>query len=209
MAFNLSLYNLFPQLSLCLPFASLPLSFPHHLYLYAPSSLSLSFSLQCRVMYDKKPEWGQVLGRSLGYGFVQFQDHEHALKTLRHLNNNPDIYGNTKRTIVEFSLEDGRKLKMKEMRQQQAKVCLLCYLCWCVMMVKIKSNTFSCLHGFQECFKGRGPMGRGKMQPQSGGGTGPQKGVSKPQSNMVTKEGSAKTQSAPSGQGRKDECMTL
>uniref|UniRef100_A0A4W5KD14 Uncharacterized protein n=1 Tax=Hucho hucho TaxID=62062 RepID=A0A4W5KD14_9TELE len=66
---------------------------------------------------------------------------------------------------------------MKEMRQQQAK----------------------------ECFKGRGPMGRGKMQPQSGGGTGPQKGVSKPQSNMVTKEGSAKTQSAPSGQGRKDE----
>ncbi|CAB1323143.1 unnamed protein product [Coregonus sp. 'balchen'] len=76
---------------------------------------------ECRVMYDKKPERGQVLGRSLGYGFVQFQDHEHALKTLRHLNNNPDIYGNTKRPIVEFSLEDGRKLKMKEMRQQQVK----------------------------------------------------------------------------------------
>lgn len=47
-------------------------------------------------MYDKKPERGQVLGRSLGYGFVQFQEHEHALKTLRYLNNNPDIYGNTK-----------------------------------------------------------------------------------------------------------------
>uniref|UniRef100_A0AAZ3R6P9 RRM domain-containing protein n=1 Tax=Oncorhynchus tshawytscha TaxID=74940 RepID=A0AAZ3R6P9_ONCTS len=125
-------------------------------------------------MYDKKPEWGQVLGRSLGYGFFQLQDHEHALKTLRHLNNNPDIYGNTKRPIVEFSLEDGRKLKMKEMRQQQVK--------------------------------GSGPMGRGKMQPQSGGRLGPQKVVCKPQSNMVTKEWSAttQTQSSPSGQGRKD-----
>uniref|UniRef100_A0A8C8HMP0 RRM domain-containing protein n=1 Tax=Oncorhynchus tshawytscha TaxID=74940 RepID=A0A8C8HMP0_ONCTS len=79
---------------------------------------------ECRVMYDKKPERGQVLGRSLGYGFVQFQEHEHALKTLRYLNNNPDIYGNTKRPIAEFSLEDGKKLKMKEMRQQQVKVCL-------------------------------------------------------------------------------------
>lgn len=113
------------------------------------------------------------------------------------------------RPIAEFSLEDGKKLKMKEMRQQQVKVCLLCCLCWCVMMVKIKSNTFSCLHGFQERFKRRGPMARGKMQPQSGGRLGPQKGVSKPHSNMVTKEGSAKTQSAPSGQGRKDGGMTL
>uniref|UniRef100_A0A8C8GRA1 RRM domain-containing protein n=1 Tax=Oncorhynchus tshawytscha TaxID=74940 RepID=A0A8C8GRA1_ONCTS len=82
----------------------------------------LGLSTRTLVMYDKKPEWGQVLGRSLGYGFFQLQDHEHALKTLRHLNNNPDIYGNTKRPIVEFSLEDGRKLKMKEMRQQQVKV---------------------------------------------------------------------------------------
>uniref|UniRef100_A0A6Q2XEX1 RRM domain-containing protein n=1 Tax=Esox lucius TaxID=8010 RepID=A0A6Q2XEX1_ESOLU len=77
---------------------------------------------ECRVMYDKKPERGQVLGRSLGYGFVQFRDHEHALKTLRHLNNNPDIFGESRRPIVEFSLEDGRKLKMKEMRQQKIKV---------------------------------------------------------------------------------------
>ena len=52
--------------------------------------------LQCRVMYDKKPERGQITGRSLGYGFVEFQDHEHALKTLRHLNNNPQIYGSNK-----------------------------------------------------------------------------------------------------------------
>uniref|UniRef100_A0A8D2ZRA1 RNA-binding protein 28 n=1 Tax=Scophthalmus maximus TaxID=52904 RepID=A0A8D2ZRA1_SCOMX len=77
---------------------------------------------ECRVMYDKKPEKGQVVGQSLGYGFVQFQEHEHALATLRYLNNNPDIFGSHKRPIVEFSLEDSRKLKIKELRQQKNKV---------------------------------------------------------------------------------------
>ncbi|KAM4573510.1 RNA-binding protein 28 isoform 2-T2 [Odontesthes bonariensis] len=76
---------------------------------------------ECRIMYDKKPEKGRVMGQSLGYGFVQFQDHEHALSTLRFLNNNPDIFGSHKRPIVEFSLEDTRKLKLKEMRQQKSK----------------------------------------------------------------------------------------
>ncbi|XP_044050720.1 RNA-binding protein 28 [Siniperca chuatsi] len=76
---------------------------------------------ECRVMYDKKPEKGQVMGQSLGYGFVQFQGHEHALTTLRYLNNNPDIFGSHKRPIVEFSLEDSRKLKIKELRQQKNK----------------------------------------------------------------------------------------
>uniref|UniRef100_A0AAX7TXY9 RNA-binding protein 28 n=1 Tax=Astatotilapia calliptera TaxID=8154 RepID=A0AAX7TXY9_ASTCA len=51
---------------------------------------------ECRVIYDKKPEKGQVMGQSLGYGFVQFQDHEHALATLRYLNNNPYIFGSQK-----------------------------------------------------------------------------------------------------------------
>lgn len=47
-------------------------------------------------MYDKKPVKNQVMGQSLGYGFVQFQEHEHALSTLRHLNNNPDVFGPNK-----------------------------------------------------------------------------------------------------------------
>ncbi|KAF3854733.1 hypothetical protein F7725_022788 [Dissostichus mawsoni] len=76
---------------------------------------------ECRVMYDKKPEKGQSNGQSLGYGFVQFQEHEHALSTLRYLNNNPDLFGSHKRPIVEFSLEDTRKLKIKEIRQQRNK----------------------------------------------------------------------------------------
>ncbi|KAK5867511.1 hypothetical protein PBY51_011993 [Eleginops maclovinus] len=76
---------------------------------------------ECRVMYDKKPQKGQAMGQSLGYGFVQFQEHEHALSTIRYLNNNPDLFGSHKRPIVEFSLEDTRKLKIKEIRQQRNK----------------------------------------------------------------------------------------
>uniref|UniRef100_A0A672LTN6 RNA-binding protein 28-like n=1 Tax=Sinocyclocheilus grahami TaxID=75366 RepID=A0A672LTN6_SINGR len=83
---------------------------------------------ECRVMYDKKPIRGQVIGKSLGYGFVAFKEHEHALQALRHLNNNPDIVGPQKRPIVEFSLEDGRKLKLKAIRLENSKVRLSCIL---------------------------------------------------------------------------------
>uniref|UniRef100_A0A8C1GC07 RNA binding motif protein 28 n=1 Tax=Cyprinus carpio TaxID=7962 RepID=A0A8C1GC07_CYPCA len=83
---------------------------------------------ECRVMYDKKPICGQVMGKSLGYGFVEFKEHEHALQALRHLNNNPDIFGPQKRPIVEFSLEDGRKLKLKAIRLENSKVRLSCIL---------------------------------------------------------------------------------
>uniref|UniRef100_A0A8C5GZG8 RNA-binding protein 28 n=1 Tax=Gouania willdenowi TaxID=441366 RepID=A0A8C5GZG8_GOUWI len=80
--------------------------------------------IECRVMYDRKPEKGQVMGQSLGYGFVAFREHEDALSVLRHLNNNPKIFGSEKRPIVEFSLEDSRKLKIKELREQRNKVCM-------------------------------------------------------------------------------------
>ncbi|XP_044535776.1 RNA-binding protein 28 isoform X3 [Gracilinanus agilis] len=74
---------------------------------------------ECRVMRDLKGTHGNVKGQSLGYAFVEFEEHEHALAALRHINNNPDIFGPQKRPIVEFSLEDRRKLKMKEMRAQR------------------------------------------------------------------------------------------
>lgn len=64
-------------------------------------------SSQCRVMYDKKPVKNQVMGQSLGYGFVQFQEHEHALCTLRHLNNNPDIFGPNKVSLRTPGGEEG------------------------------------------------------------------------------------------------------
>lgn len=128
---------------------------------------------ECRVMYDKKPEKGQVMGQSLGYGFVQFQDHEHALGTLRYLNNNPDIFGSHKRPIVEFSLEDSRKLKMKEMRQQKNK--------------EFQNRTFK---------------GGAKPQSQTAGdGKGPKKGGNKAQSSseQTGNERAAPSQSQKQG----------
>ncbi|XP_032160989.1 RNA-binding protein 28 [Mustela erminea] len=75
---------------------------------------------ECRVMRDLKGALGKVKGQSLGYAFAEFQDHEHALTALRHINNNPEIFGPLKRPIVEFSLEDRRKLKIKELRIQRS-----------------------------------------------------------------------------------------
>ncbi|XP_031237200.1 RNA-binding protein 28 isoform X2 [Mastomys coucha] len=74
---------------------------------------------ECRVMRDLKAVHGKMKGQSLGYAFVEFQKHEHALRALRHFNNNPEIFGSQKRPIVEFSLEDRRKLKVKELRIQR------------------------------------------------------------------------------------------
>ncbi|KAM9216897.1 RNA-binding protein 28 [Dugong dugon] len=75
---------------------------------------------ECRVMRDLKGAHRKVKGQSLGYAFAEFQAHEHALTALRYINNNPDVFGPQKRPIVEFSLEDRRKLKMKELRIQRS-----------------------------------------------------------------------------------------
>ncbi|XP_069621535.1 RNA-binding protein 28 [Ranitomeya imitator] len=75
---------------------------------------------ECRVMRDMKSVSGNPKGKSLGFAFVEFVDHEHALAALRHMNNNPDLFGPKKRPIVEFSLEDMDKLKLKERRAQRS-----------------------------------------------------------------------------------------
>ena len=36
------------------------------------------------------------IGKSRGFGFVAFTDHQHALAALRHLNNNPEVFTNEK-----------------------------------------------------------------------------------------------------------------
>ncbi|XP_019501707.1 PREDICTED: RNA-binding protein 28 isoform X1 [Hipposideros armiger] len=76
---------------------------------------------ECRVMRDLRGVHGKGKGQSLGYAFAEFQEHEHALTALRHINNNPEIFGPQKRPIVEFSLEDRRKLKIKELRIQRSQ----------------------------------------------------------------------------------------
>ncbi|KAM6100815.1 LOW QUALITY PROTEIN: RNA-binding protein 28-like [Pterocles gutturalis] len=70
---------------------------------------------ECRVMRELRGH-----GQSLGYAFVEFGEHEQALAALRTLNNNPRLFGAQKRPIVEFSLEDRRKLKLKEQRAQRS-----------------------------------------------------------------------------------------
>ncbi|KAM4671066.1 RNA-binding protein 28 [Amazona ochrocephala] len=70
---------------------------------------------ECRVMREQR---GQ--GQSLGFAFVGFGAHEEALGALRSINNNPQLFGPHKRPIVEFSLEDRRKLKLKEQRTQRS-----------------------------------------------------------------------------------------
>ncbi|XP_026543651.1 RNA-binding protein 28 [Notechis scutatus] len=69
----------------------------------------------CRVMRELKGR-----GQSLGYAFVEFQQPQHALLALRQVNNNPRLFGDQKRPIVEFSLEDGRKLRLKEQRAERS-----------------------------------------------------------------------------------------
>uniref|UniRef100_A0A8C5S2P4 RNA binding motif protein 28 n=1 Tax=Laticauda laticaudata TaxID=8630 RepID=A0A8C5S2P4_LATLA len=70
---------------------------------------------ECRVMRELKGR-----GQSLGYAFVEFQQPQHALLALRQVNNNPRLFGDRKRPIVEFSLEDGRKLRLKEQRAERS-----------------------------------------------------------------------------------------
>ncbi|XP_066175055.1 RNA-binding protein 28 [Sylvia atricapilla] len=69
---------------------------------------------ECRVMRELR---GQ--GKSLGFAFVEFGEHEEALAALRRLNNNPELFGAHKRPIVEFALEDRRKLRLREQRIQR------------------------------------------------------------------------------------------
>ncbi|XP_057878668.1 RNA-binding protein 28 [Melospiza georgiana] len=69
---------------------------------------------ECRVMRELR---GQ--GKSLGFAFVEFGEHEEALGALRRLNNNPELFGAHKRPIVEFALEDRRKLRLREQRIQR------------------------------------------------------------------------------------------
>ncbi len=52
----------------------------------------------------------QGVGKSRGYGFVNFREHEHALQALRAANNNPDIFGDNKvRRLFSLSFLDHRK----------------------------------------------------------------------------------------------------
>lgn len=52
--------------------------------------------------------------RSRGFGFIAMKDHASAMQVLEILNDNPAVFGGGKRPIVEFALEDKRKLRMQQ-----------------------------------------------------------------------------------------------
>ena len=70
---------------------------------------------QAKVICNKNAN--NQLGNSKGFGFVEFNEHTFALKALRYLNNNPDIFTTDKRPIVEFSVENKVALNVKKFRQ--------------------------------------------------------------------------------------------
>lgn len=78
----------------------------------------VKFVLKARVMYDRRKA-DNKFGKSKGFGFVEFQEHTHALKALRNLNNNPQIFSVQKRPIVEFSIENKVAINKKIKRQQK------------------------------------------------------------------------------------------
>ncbi|XP_028391945.1 RNA-binding protein 28-like [Dendronephthya gigantea] len=57
------------------------------------------------------------VGRSKGFGFVEFLSHQAALDVLRATNNNPEIFGPDRRPIVEFAIENSLILKRLELRK--------------------------------------------------------------------------------------------
>ncbi|KAH3763315.1 Nucleotide-binding, alpha-beta plait [Pelomyxa schiedti] len=61
---------------------------------------------------ERKTESGQP--RSFGFGFLDFREHDDAMTTLEYLNNNPDIFGEEKRPIVEFSIENAQAVAKLE-----------------------------------------------------------------------------------------------
>merc|ERR1719419_1981078 len=87
---------------------------------------------ECRIMRDGKRPIGKTtvpsstpnaaaMGKSKGFGFVAFEKHEHALIALRHTNNNPSLITESRRLIVEFSVENSKALQIKEKRKERIK----------------------------------------------------------------------------------------
>ncbi|KAK3577695.1 hypothetical protein CHS0354_025760 [Potamilus streckersoni] len=71
---------------------------------------------ECRIMRDITRVNSAGKAKSRGYAFVTFTEHHHALTALQTTNNNPEIFGEHKRLIVEFSLENKAALEAKQKR---------------------------------------------------------------------------------------------
>ncbi|XP_028047298.1 RNA-binding protein 28 isoform X2 [Monomorium pharaonis] len=76
---------------------------------------------EARVMRDLKNIDATGKGKSKEYGFVAFTTHEDALKALRSINNNPNIFSKSRRPIIGFSIENRILVNVKERRLQKSR----------------------------------------------------------------------------------------
>ncbi|OQR74322.1 RNA-binding protein 28-like [Tropilaelaps mercedesae] len=76
---------------------------------------------ETRVMRNMKKLGADGKGLSKGFGFVNFERHEDALKALRVVNNNPTIFTDQMRPIVSFSIENRAALLVKERRLKKSQ----------------------------------------------------------------------------------------
>lgn len=71
--------------------------------------------LDATDLNNKSVSFGGMEGRSKGFGFVTFDDHEIALRVLKYLNNNENVFRDSQqRPIVDFTVEDKRALRHHE-----------------------------------------------------------------------------------------------
>ena len=74
--------------------------------------------MHAKLLYDPTRPDAEGKPRSRGIGFVEFDDHEHALAALRSLNNNPETFTASRRPIVEFAVEDARAVRKLARRRE-------------------------------------------------------------------------------------------
>uniref|UniRef100_A0A7E4VXK1 RNA-binding protein 28 n=1 Tax=Panagrellus redivivus TaxID=6233 RepID=A0A7E4VXK1_PANRE len=81
-----------------------------------------AYVTECRIMRKKVEKVGNrlKLGPSKGFAFVEFTDHIDALTCLRKMNNNPTIFKNERRPIVEFSIENRAAIRLRENRAERS-----------------------------------------------------------------------------------------
>ncbi|KAG8042250.1 hypothetical protein G9C98_004884, partial [Cotesia typhae] len=80
-----------------------------------------AFITEARIMRHLNNKNSEINGTSKGFAFVAFTKHEDALKALRMINNNPNIFSKSKRPIVAFSIESKAILNAKERRIKSSR----------------------------------------------------------------------------------------
>ncbi|CAB4320500.1 unnamed protein product [Prunus armeniaca] len=98
---------------------------------------------------DEDVKKGKLVAKnfSCGAAFVEFTEHQHALVALRVWNNNPETFGPEHRPIVEFALENVKKLNIRN--------------------AKIKTQQHAAHHNRETCIKMKAQIDQILIQARS------------------------------------------